>query len=170
MISNKIQFTLQIQECCFVACRGLTAPEAGFLRLQCLWYLGICCCIPPPLTNVEVEYFKYHKRQELCLRTSGKGMDVFFCFFSHFGSIYPILANVTPFNPPSYHHAHGWSQCWQKSRILGATVTRWPAHPIGVIIHLLSWITVHDSFPSHCLTNKTRIRLMSKFGISQKKT
>lgn len=36
MISNKIQCTLQIQECCFVACRGLKAAEAGFLRLQCL--------------------------------------------------------------------------------------------------------------------------------------
>lgn len=136
------------------SCRGLKAAEAGVLRLQCLWYLDICCCRPPPLTNVEVEHFKYHKRQELCSRTSsfGKGMDVIFCFFLIL-AVYQ--ANVTPFNPPSYHHAHGWSQCWQKSGILGATVTRWPTHPIGVILHLLSWITVHDPFPSHCLTKKT---------------
>ena len=30
-------------------CRGLKAPEAGFLRLQCLWYLGICCVAGRPL-------------------------------------------------------------------------------------------------------------------------
>lgn len=45
-------------------------------------------------------------------------MMFFFVFFFHILAVHPNLANVTPFNPPSYHHAHGWSQCWQKSRIL----------------------------------------------------
>ena len=174
MISNKIQFTLQIQECCFEACRGLKAAEAGFLRLQCLWYLDICCCRPPPLTNVEVEHFKYHKRQELCLRTSsfGKGMDVFLlCFFLHFGSISPILAKCNTLQPTELPPC-----TWVIAMLAKIPHPQSNGHQVTCASHWSDWFFIYSRESPWMIPflhrvwrfdEKNLIRMMSKFGISK---